>query len=105
MKQKWKIRRVLNILRNSMVHNSMSSFLVAAPKSNSGKTMVTLGLMHALVKRGFKVQPFKCGPDYIDPMHHTKIAGKSSYNLDLWMSSAEHVQDVFKSRVEMLMWP
>ncbi|WP_027473465.1 cobyrinate a,c-diamide synthase [Saccharicrinis fermentans] len=81
-----------------MVHNSMSSFLVAAPKSNSGKTMVTLGLMHALVKRGFKVQPFKCGPDYIDPMHHTKIAGKSSYNLDLWMSSAEHVQDVFKKQ-------
>ena len=57
--------------------------------------MVTLGLMHALVNRGITVQPFKCGPDYIDPMHHTKVAEKASYNLDLWMALEEHVKAIY----------
>lgn len=77
-----------------------SSFLIAAPKSNSGKTLVTLGLIRAFKKRGLKVQPFKCGPDYIDPMHHKKIAEQASYNLDLWMSDKAHVQSVFNTYSE-----
>ncbi len=78
-----------------MDRNNRSAFLIAAPKSNSGKTLVSLALMQALVKRGITVQPFKCGPDYIDPMYHAQISGRASYNLDSWMASGEHVRSVF----------
>ncbi len=72
-----------------------ANFLIAAPKSNSGKTLVTLGLIHAFRKRNFNVQTFKCGPDYIDPMHHKYIAGNAAYNLDLWMASSSHIQEIY----------
>jgi cobyrinic acid a,c-diamide synthase len=76
------------------------TFLIAAPKSNSGKTLITLGLIKAIGDQGYCVQPFKCGPDYIDSMHHTAIAGRSSYNLDLWMSSESHVKSVFHTQMK-----
>lgn len=69
--------------------------LIAAATSNSGKTTFTMGLLRALRNRGLKVQPYKCGPDYIDTMFHHIASGNESVNLDTFMASREHVQELF----------
>jgi cobyrinic acid a,c-diamide synthase len=75
----------------------MHGFLIAAPQSGSGKTTVSLAIMAALVRRGLKVAPFKCGPDFIDPGYHKLVIGTPSINLDGWMCSEEFIRETFQS--------
>jgi len=63
----------------------MKALLIAGTNSGSGKTTMTLGILKVLCRKGFKVQPFKVGPDYIDTSWHTHVCGITSRNLDEFM--------------------
>ena len=70
-------------------------FMIAAPASGSGKTTVSIGLMQCLAQRGLKVQPFKCGPDYIDTKFHQKVCNAPSYNLDSFFAAPDHIRNLY----------
>jgi len=73
----------------------MNRMLISAAHKSSGKTMVSIGLCAALKSRGHVVQPFKKGPDYIDPMWLSLAAGHACRNLDLYLTDSVDVVDTF----------
>lgn len=78
----------------------IKGFVIAGTHSGCGKTSVSLGLMASLARRGLAVQPFKCGPDFIDPGHHGLACARDgkpvpSHNLDGWMLDPSSNLDIF----------
>ncbi|WP_298834302.1 cobyrinate a,c-diamide synthase [uncultured Piscinibacter sp.] len=79
---------------------SLAALLVSAAHKSSGKTTVTLGLAAALAARGHVVQPFKKGPDYIDPMWLSLAAGRPCLNLDPHLMAASEIEGTFAQRMD-----
>ncbi len=84
-------------MRPSNAFPMIPAVLIAGTHSGVGKTTITLGLMAALRARGLVVQPFKVGPDFIDPSHHSAICGRPSCNLDPFMMGEDGVRRSFCS--------
>ncbi|WP_270474624.1 cobyrinate a,c-diamide synthase [Clostridium cochlearium] len=70
----------------------MKSIVISSNSSGGGKTTISVGIMKALMKKGFDVQGYKVGPDYIDPAFHSKITGKPSRNLDIYLMEEEGIK-------------
>ena len=71
---------------------SANGLIIAAPRSGSGKTLVTLGLIAALRRRGIAVAPAKTGPDYIDTAILARVAGTQAINLDPWAMKPDRLR-------------
>lgn len=75
-------------------------WMITGTSSGSGKTTITIALLRALKNKGYSVQPYKCGPDYIDPMFHKMATGHSSYSLDGWMLKEEKIKEIFYKNIQ-----
>lgn len=76
----------------------MNRLLISAAHKSSGKTTLTIGLCAALAQRGHKIQPFKKGPDYIDPMWLSLASGRDCHNLDFFLMSNDEITDTVATR-------
>ena len=72
-----------------MAELKLPRFMLAAPASGSGKTTLTCAVLKALMNKGLKTAAFKSGPDYIDPMFHSRVIGTKSRNMDLFVLPEE----------------
>ncbi len=79
-------------------------FMIVAPSSGSGKTMLVCGLLATLKKRGEKIKSFKCGPDYIDPLFHKTALGIGSCNLDGYFLEEESLRNLFEKESKGYDW-
>jgi cobyrinic acid a,c-diamide synthase len=77
----------------------VKGLLIAGTASGVGKTTAALAIMAGLRRRGLAVQPFKCGPDFLDTSHHTRISGRKARNLDTWMLSVGANRSVLRNAV------
>jgi cobyrinic acid a,c-diamide synthase len=70
--------------------------VIAGTTSGVGKTTISMAIMYGLERRGFKVQPFKIGPDYIDPSYHNIITKRKSRNLDVWLMGKQGLVEAYR---------
>ena len=73
----------------------INSIMIAAPKSGSGKTLITCALLQKLKDLGINIKAFKCGPDYIDPMFHREVLSVPSKNLDTFFTGTDKTAALF----------
>jgi cobyrinic acid a,c-diamide synthase len=84
----------------SLPEGDISTLVIAAPRSGAGKTSVAVGIMAYLRSKGYRVQGFKVGPDYLDPMYHRLASGRPSRNLDIYLMPDDAVFETFWRGVE-----
>ena len=78
----------------------MAHFYLSAAHKSSGKTTLGIGLCAALRQAGSVVQPFKKGPDYIDPLWLAQAAGRHCYNLDFYTMQRTEISDLFATKMQ-----